>query len=334
MAATDSSAAGPRGIRETSAAHVAKAADAVRGSAVVIGEALVDIVHPQEAPPSESPGGSPLNVAITLARLGVPTQLVTALGDDGRADLIEEHLAASGVDLAAGARRLAATSTALARLGDDGSARYEFAIDWNPLPAARIVAEVVHAGSIALFRAPGSHTVHDALRRASQRSLVSIDPNVRPALLAPQPETRRVFEDIVSVAHVVKLSDEDAGWLYPGRTAGQVLAHLLACGPSLAALTRGQEGALLATKSETVQIPAPRVEVVDTIGAGDAFMGGLLHQLLERGVATDLRTGDELWPEELAEIGAFAARVAAMTVSSRGADPPRLADLANTGSVA
>jgi fructokinase len=296
-------------------------------TATVVGESVLDVVQPSEGPAVERPGGSPLNVAVTLARLGVSTQLVTALGDDRAAELIERHLAGSGVWLAPGARCLPATSTAVAHVRADGSAEYRFDIRWDlPAPALE-PADVVHAGSLALFLRPGSQVVQEVLQQAAEQSLVSLDPNIRTTLLPGPEDVRPRFEALAKRAHVVKMSDEDAHWLYPELRQGEILEHVLGLGPSLTAISRGSEGALLASPRATVEIPAPRVHVADTIGAGDAFMGGLLTQLLERDLAARLVGGAQLVTAELEEIGSFAATVAAITVSRRGADPPYRAEL-------
>ncbi len=296
------------------------------GTAVVIGEALVDVVvHGGER--FDKPGGSPLNVAVTLARLGVPTQLVSALGDDPCADLVEDHLAGSGVDLVAGARRLTATSSAVARLGEDGAATYAFDVRWDPpVPTVRHAA-AVHAGSVALFLRPGRDVVATALRSAAGRALVTLDPNIRPSLLPDARMVRVAFEDLVPCADLVKLSDEDAQWLYPGRAPEEVLARMVDLGAATAAVSLGADGALLAGRHGGVAVAAPVVPVADTIGAGDAFMGGLVARLLDTGLAAGLVAGGSLAPDELTDIGRHAAQVAAMTVARRGADPPYREDV-------
>lgn len=308
--------------------------DGQRAHVLVIGEALVDIVEAADGHIVEAPGGSPLNVAVTLARLGAATRLLTALGDDARADSIESHLADSEVLLVAGARHLARTSTAVARMRPDGSAAYEFDLEWSIADdggeADVAGADVVHAGSIALFLGPGSAGVRRHLATASTTPgvLVALDPNIRPSLLPSRDAVGHTFEALVPLAHVVKLSDEDASWLYPGRSERDVLDLLLESGPSLAAITRGADGCVLATTPGSyVELPAVPTTVVDTIGAGDAFMGALLHAILELGLARDLATGRAPSCEDLVRIGTSAARVSAVTVSRRGADPPRPAEL-------
>lgn len=300
---------------------------AAPGNVVVVGEALVDVVVSPDGSTTEAPGGSPLNVAVTLSRLGVPTTLVTALGDDARGDRVAEHLAASGVDLADGARSLAATSTAVARLGADGAATYDFDLHWElpagPLPAA----PVVHAGSLGLFLPPGAEVVRAELERAAERSLVTLDPNARPTLVPDAEATRAAFEQACAHAHVVKLSDEDADWLYPGTSVDAVVDRLLGLGLRLVGVTRGAAGVRLASPAASTDVPAPAARVADTIGAGDSFMGALVQQLVTRDLAADLVDGRALTTVELDAIGGFAAAVAAVTVSRPGADPPWLHEL-------
>jgi fructokinase len=295
---------------------------------LVIGEALVDIVRDADGAVVEAVGGSPLNVAVTLARLAVRTQLLTGIGDDDRADLIHAHLEQSGVELLPGARRLARTSTAVASLQPDGSAHYEFDLEWDPTPAPPPTAAVTHAGSIGLFLEPGAGLVRRRLEEAAHTSLVTLDPNIRPALLDLD-SARAAFERLLPLAKVVKLSDEDAGWLYPNMTDRGVAHHLLAAGPTVVAMTRGSRGCLMASGGFTVEIPAVRADVVDTIGAGDSFMGALIHQLIVSGLTAAVLAGERLWPEELDLLGRRAAQVAAITVSRPGADPPWLAELAS-----
>lgn len=294
----------------------------------VIGESLIDIVRAQNT--VEAPGGSPLNVAVALSRLGVDTRLLTALGNDERADLVEKHLAASGVELVPGSRRLLRTSTATATLRPDGSAVYDFDVTWDPPALPSLEVEALHAGSIGLFLQPGAETVRDQLEAAAGRTLISLDPNIRPSLLPNLAAVRSTFESLAGLATVVKLSDEDAEWLFPGAPIATVVQRLLDLGPALVAVTRGAAGCLLASTEAAVDVAASATTVVDTIGAGDSFMGALIRQVLVLDLSRDLIDGLSLWPEELAEIGRFAADVAAATVGRPGADPPWLHELAGS----
>lgn len=295
---------------------------------VVIGEALVDIVVRPDGTRTEAPGGSPMNVAVTLARLGVSTELVTSLGEDEHGELITVHLARSGVLLAPGSQSGEKTSTAVARLRADGSAAYEFAISWAPQIPALSSPTVVHAGSLGLWLEPGADAVGRCLEAAARAgALVTLDPNIRPAILPGHEIVRDRFEALASTAHVVKLSAEDAAYLYPGRDAEGVVEQVSHCGVRLVAVTDENRGTVISSGGNTVVVHPPPVTVSDTIGAGDTFMGALIHQLLTRGLVDALKGGRGLTPDDLVTICRFANRAAAVTVSRPGADPPWLSEL-------
>jgi fructokinase len=298
-----------------------------QSSALVIGEALTDIVVTDEGE-HDHPGGSPYNVAISLGRLGDAVSLLTAIGDDARGAEITSRLEGSSVHLLPASRRAGPTSTALAQLQPDGSARYVFEIHWElPEHLELAPSTVTHAGSIALYLEPGASRVGELLRERSGDSLITLDPNIRPALVGSHAEALARVEALMEVVDLVKLSDEDAAWLYPGEAPAAVLAHLIALGPGLAVMTLGGEGSLLASGAAVVEVPAPATLVADTIGAGDSYMGALIHQVLTTSLGMQLRRRSELWGEELGAIGAFASKVAAITVSRSGANPPRLDEL-------
>ena len=153
----------------------------------------------------------------------------------------------------------------------------------------------------------------------------SLDPNIRPALLDHE-QALEQFERLSHRAHIVKLSDEDAQWLYPSATIAQVLTRLLQAGAAVAAVTRGGAGSVLASAKSVVEVAAPAVEVVDTIGAGDAYMSGLLFAALHESVLPLVREG-ALHEEVLRHLGAVAAASAAVAVSHAGAHPPTLHEL-------
>jgi fructokinase len=282
---------------------------------VVVGEALVDIVETADGAGVEHVGGSPANVALGLGRRGVPVTLLTQLGRDDRGARIVAHLEASGVVVAPSSLTGRATSTARARIAADGQAAYVFDLGWTAFdtpdgPAPR----VMHTGSIAAFLEPGAESVRDALR-SSGAAETTFDPNIRPALVGAHERAFPVFEETARLSTVVKLSDEDAAWLYPGLTPDAVVDAILALGPRLVAVTLGGDGAILATGSQRRTIAAERVEVVDTIGAGDTFMASLIASVAETGSA-------DLGGTDLERIGVSAVRAAAITVSRAGADLP------------
>jgi fructokinase len=287
---------------------------------VVIGEALMDVVSRPDGA-VEHPGGSPANVAYGLGRLGVNAGLLTAIGDDARGAAIESHLASAGVVLLPGARSLERTASATATLAADGSASYVFDIDWKLEPLApAYLPMVLHTGSIATFLAPGASTVRSMLERAHRECMVTYDPNIRPALLGSHAEALQLFEDLVPLTDVVKLSDEDAFWLYPGKQLEDTAARILKLGADLAVVTTGSQGSLLRTASTQLSVPAVPTDVADTIGAGDSYMAALILGLLTRGSAG-------LAPSVLEIIGRTASVAAAITVSRPGANPPTLEEL-------
>ncbi|KRE21838.1 carbohydrate kinase [Agromyces sp. Soil535] len=288
---------------------------------LVIGESLVDIVH-RDGGVVERPGGSPANVALGLGRLGVDVALLTELGRDAHGDRVAAHLVGSGVRLLPESFSTRPTSTASASIGPDGSATYLFDLHWRPTAIPpRLRPRIVHAGSVALFLEPGADAVRDAIEAAArERALVSLDPNVRPALLPPRAAAVARFEELVRFADVVKLSDEDAAWLYPDEPASDVLDRLLDHGVRLAVVTRGGEGAVLATRAHRVAVPTRPVDVRDTIGAGDSFTAALLAGLLPEGaIPADA--------EAVRRLGRRAAQAAAITVGRVGADLPTAAEL-------
>jgi fructokinase len=280
---------------------------------LVVGEALVDIVVTPEGTVAH-PGGSPANVALGLGRLGLDVGLLTTLGPDERGRGIERHLRESGVEVLPSSFSATRTSTAVATIGADGSARYEFDVAWD-LPGRLEVGSprLVHTGSIAAFLEPGATAVRGYLASVGAEQ-VTFDPNIRPALVGSREAAVAAFEEATALATTVKLSDEDAEWLYPGAELDTVLRRVLTLGPRLAVLTLGARGSRLATPSFTIDVPPVRVEVVDTIGAGDTYMASLIASLLA--------SGAELTPEVVGGAGRRAARAAALTVSRAGADLP------------
>jgi fructokinase len=297
------------------------AADPAPGNDVlVIGEALVDIVVSSRGT-VEHPGGSPANVAYGLGRLGADTTLLTSIGDDHHAAAIETHLRSAGVSLLPGSTGRGRTPTATAVLASDGSAQYDFDIRWDlPRIAPATLPKVLHTGSIATFLAPGAAVVRGLLEQSHERCVVTYDPNIRPALLGSQFEARTIFEELVPFTEVVKLSDEDARWLYPRLSLEDISQRILELGAGLVAVTMGAQGSLLTTAGTRVAVPSVQSAVVDTIGAGDSYMSALIYGLLLRGA-------DGLAPSVLESLGRMAAKAAAITVRRAGAQPPTSEEL-------
>jgi fructokinase len=282
---------------------------------IVVGEALIDAVHTGEGV-TEHPGGSPANVAYGLARLDVSTGFLTSIGTDDRGLAISSHLSGAGVHILPGSQSAAATSTATATLAGDGSATYSFDLLWQLAPVAPpYLPRLLHTGSIASFLAPGAAGVKSVLQHCAGLSTVTYDPNIRPELLGSHHEARTIFEDLVPLTDVVKLSDEDAAWLYPRRSPEDAARHISGLGTDLVVVTRGSEGSFLLTADTEISVPSVETVVADTIGAGDAYMAALILGLLTRG-------GEGLAPPILEQIARMASMAAAITVGRPGADLP------------
>ncbi|MGW7291781.1 carbohydrate kinase family protein [Streptomyces xiamenensis] len=281
---------------------------------LVLGESLIDIVDTSTGT-IEHVGGSPANVALGLGRRGVATALLTQFGDDTRGARIAAHLRESGVRVLPESLTAGPTSTATARVRADGSADYRFDISWNTPPAIQLPPmRLVHTGSLAVFLEPGGTWVCEMLH-AMNGVLVTFDPNIRPRLLGTHADALDRFTQVARLSSVVKLSDEDAEWLFPGRSMDDVVDTVLSLGPRLVAVTRGAAGAVLATVTHREHIEPTPVQVVDTIGAGDTFMASLVASVL----AHSGRIDDAA---VLRATGGDAVRAAALTVSRSGADLP------------
>ncbi|WP_308291784.1 carbohydrate kinase family protein [Microbacterium jejuense] len=297
---------------------------------VVVGEALVDIVHRTPGIVDEAPGGSPANVALTLGRLGRAPVLVTRLGRDERGARLRRWLEDSGVEVRG--VDAARTATATAHLDASGAARYEFDLEWSlgdELPGLREfvgAADVLHVGSVAAVLEPGARQVAALVGGAPPRALVTYDPNIRPSLVDDPAAVRGRVGELVALADVVKASDEDLRWLHPGEEIVEVARRWAARGPAFVVVTLGADGALAVTAGgDVVSVPGVATEVVDTVGAGDTFMGALIDGLLAAGAtAPGLRAaaGGGIPSSELEALLRHGARAAAITVARAGANPP------------
>ncbi|MEU9931243.1 carbohydrate kinase [Streptomyces anulatus] len=291
---------------------------------LVVGECVADIVRLPDRAARVHPGGSPANVAYGLARLGHRAVLLTQLGPDGNGRLIREHLASGGVDVRTDGST-APTPSAAVTLDGSGQASYAFDVSWTLAPVAVEPAPGhVHTGSIGAVVEPGSTTVLDIVRAARATATVSYDPNVRPALMGDHAAAVRRVEECVGLSDLVKASDEDLEWLYPGEDPQRVAARWLGRGPAFVLVTRGGAGALAVLPGGHITVRAPAVDVVDTVGAGDAFMSGTLHALAAHGLlgpgARDrLHAVDR---DTVTDVLRHAVASAAVTVSRAGANPP------------
>jgi fructokinase len=293
--------------------------------ALVIGEALIDIVGA-----AEHVGGSPLNVAVGLARLGRGVDFLTHIGDDEHGRRVADYVKAAGARLVPGSASAARTPTAVATIEDDGSVAYTFDLEWQLSGTPQVAPPLLaHTGSIAAVREPGCLAVAALLDTYRVSATVSFDPNVRPSLIADRDLARDRIARLVERSDIVKASDEDLSWIDPDRDPESTARAWLASGPAIAVVTMGRRGALAFCQAGEARAAARPVDVVDTVGAGDAFMAGLLDALWGMGLLGAARRA------RLGRIGLDALTAAlqsaclssAWTVGRAGADLPDRASL-------
>jgi fructokinase len=292
---------------------------------LVVGESLVDIVRGADGSTVEYAGGSAANVAVALARLGRPVRFATSFADDPRGRMLAEHLKGAGVELATDPGAVARTSTAVATIGADGAAHYDFDLEWRLHPVEPGDPPlVVHTCSLGAVLTPGADDVYALLNGLRGQATISYDVNARPAITGTGPDIVARVERMVAISDLVKASDEDLTALYPGVDHLVAARDLLALGPAAVVVTRGADGAMWVGASGEVEVASLPVQVADTIGAGDTFGAALVDALWERErLGGDRREAlRDLPADEVAEVLAHAARAAAVTVSRPGADPP------------
>ena len=302
------------------------------------GDALVDFVPGKAADGREAlipmVGGSCLNVAVGLARLEVPTGFVGGISTDLFGRMIADHASASRVDLRYATRSEDQTTLAFVRMVageshyafyDAGTATRNWTYRKGAIPFADI--EAVHIGSTTLVHEQGAAETRAMITDAAKFATISFDPNCRPNLVKDRGANRARMDAFAGHADVVKMSDVDFEYLYGGEDYAAKAGALLGSGCSLFVVTRGTNGAQAWHKSAgTVEVSAPAVDVVDTIGAGDSFQAALLFALHALGRARRGKLGS-MSRDELRRALSFAATCAAVTCTRAGADPPRLGEV-------
>ena len=299
----------------------------------VCGEALMDFT-PLEAGGELAymprPGGSPCNVAIGLARLGKRAAFIGKLSNDPFGDILHAHLTRNGVDVRWLAR--GDEPTALAFVIPDNEGGHDFAFYGSDtaeqtLTRADIPAALphdvtaLHFGSYSLMLGESALTYETLMRRESPNRVISLDPNVRPALFPNRAAYRQRIESLLPLATLVKASAEDLAWLYPTEKPQDIATRWLNTGPSLIVITLGAEGAIGISGNALVSIPALRVDIADTVGAGDAFTSALLARLDDGGLL-HRDALDTLSADALEDALGYANQAAAIACTRVGADPP------------
>ena len=301
------------------------------------GEALIDML-PRETTQGESayapyPGGSVFNTAIAAGRLGAPVGFFSGISNDLFGQMLATSLEDAGVDTGFAVRSDLLTTLAMVTLVN-GQATYLF-LDENTagrmlsedqLPDLGPEVDALFFGSISLVGEPCGAVYEALMRREAPHRVTMIDPNIRPGFVTDEQGYRARLEAMVGMADIVKISDEDMAWLYGPGSLEHHVAHVLAQGPKIVCLTQGSEGASAYTTSGKTTVPAQRVDVVDTIGAGDTFSAGFAVGLHEAGVLTKTAL-ETVSAEDLASALNLGVRAAAVTVSRAGANPPRRDEL-------
>lgn len=300
---------------------------------LVCGEALIDAIEDADGTQKLMPGGGPFNTARALARLEVPTAFLGHLSNDALGRRLADLLAADGASLALASYGPQPTTVAVAEVDGEGLAEYEFFVDGTSAPnltpamipdqlAPDITA--IHVGTLGLVLEPMASTLTELIEREGGKRLVMLDPNIRPALLIDEVEYRERLDRLIAQSTIVKASEADFGWLNP-RLGYEAAAHrYLKAGARLVIVTLGARGAYASTDELRVAVEAPRLEVVDTIGAGDAFSAAFLAWLYDHDC---LQADLKLEPQELRSALEFACLAASLTCARAGAEPPTRADM-------
>jgi len=298
------------------------------------GEALIDMIPtPTLAGPEgfvPHVGGAIFNTAIALGRLGIPTGMLTGLSTDMFGVQLAAALTASHVDISRSVISNRPTTLAFVQL-KDGQATYSFVDEGSagrmltPVDMPPLTADVsaLYLGGISLACEPCADAYIALLKSEGSNRPVMIDPNIRPAFINDISAYRSRLEEAMRLVDIIKVSDEDLDWLVPDPPSlKEKVMALLELGPAAVILTQGAQGATGYLKSGAeVKVPAIRAKVVDTVGAGDTFNAGVLAQLFEAGKLTKTAVSD-ISPDTLQSAIEFGAKVAAITVTRAGANPP------------
>ena len=302
---------------------------------VVAGEALIDLA-PRDGLLLPLPGGSPYNVSVGLGRLGCEAAFLGGLSRDGFGHMLAERLAAEGANLDLAPRTDDPTTLAVVHLDHQARASYRFYLDGTSAPAltreqtASLPAGAalhVSFGAVSMDTPTAGPTLVDLLATERDHRLTSLDPNVRPSVIDDLADYAARMDALVTDVDLVKVSDEDLHLLHPDTPPLEVARRWAGSGPVLVVVTRGPDGSIaFRPDGGHVEVSGEHVEVLDTVGAGDAFTSGLLawlerHDHLSHGALTAI--GDDALTEALRQ----AVHVAAITCTRAGSDPPRLAEL-------
>ena len=295
-------------------------------SILVIGECLVDLIVSPNGDTAAVPGGGPMNLARTIARLGVPVSLCSGISTDAFGRRISTLLSDDGVNTPVPTRSDLLTTLALAELDADGAATYRFYTEGTAAPdvmPADITVDsevtVVAIGTLGLVLEPLATTVESVVAELPDHVLLFADPNCRPSTIADDRAYRDRVHRLLARTDVVKVSGDDLAFLSPATPTIDAARELLSYGPRVVLLTDGSSSVQIITRAATRSVPVPPVEVVDTVGAGDSFGGGFLAWWSEAGLGRADLSNDEALRAGVE----VAIAVSAITCQRAGANPPK-----------
>jgi fructokinase len=300
------------------------------GQVWVCGEVLIDLI-PDGTERKAVVGGGPANTAKALAKLGIETQFIDGISSDQYGQMALKELHHDGVLLDYVKFSDKPTCLAIVSLSQNGGATYEFVIDgtatfdfshsWLPDPI-ELKPSLLHIGTLVTAIEPAASVLHEWASKVAEVTPVVFDPNIRPAVLDNRDLYVAAVEKWVAISSAVKVSDDDLKWLYPDQSIESVVNRWLSDGVALVVVTFGANGLTGFTSDGQVEVGAIKVDVVDTVGAGDTVGAVLVEAIIEKGLLN-------LNGENLKEMLTRAAKAAAITCSRSGAKPPSKMEIAN-----
>lgn len=297
---------------------------------VLCGEALIDVIETEDHLTRDVPGGSPLNTAIALSRQGIKTSLVSRISYDPFGELLRTVLGESRVDLSRAISCSEPTTLAIATPNGSGSMNYTFEIDghsdgtWNEsdtMWASEGAKFLVVSGGLAMTVPSMTRAIDQLLKQDHENQVVVFDPNVRPALIKDPAQVAAKMDEWCGLATIVKASSDDVAWRWPEKPFQDVAEEWIANGCALAIVTDGANGVYVCHPHHSTWRKAPKIEIADSIGAGDTFTAGLVEWLLKSGKTTP-EAIEELTAEEIVSAVDSGIDLASDTCTRFGADPP------------
>jgi fructokinase len=290
----------------------------------VCGEVLIDLIPGADGVRVPHVGGGPANTAKALARLGHDVQFIDGISSDQYGQMSRKELLDDEVKLDLALKSDKPTCTAEVTLAADGSGSYDFnidgtatfdfSLDWLPDPS-RYKPQVLHIGTLVTVIEPGADVLYDWAIRVAEFAPIVYDPNIRPSVMGDSDRYQASVEKWAAISSVIKVSDDDVEWLYPGESVESVAQRWISDGAALVVITRGINGLLGVTASGSVEVPGVKIEVADTVGAGDTVGAIIVEAMIEKGI---LNLTDEVLKATLHR----AAVAAGITCSRKGAQPP------------